>query len=263
MHYIINNVIRFNSDEYTLEQIHEPHSSVILTATMSRLLYFLIRNQGVNVTRDDILSQVWEAHGLRASTNSLNKYISDLRQIFRTLEVEEDVIVTIPRVGFSISTGIMVTRDTVNEEDERESKSIVVKHNHFLGSYRFMLISFSVLFLLLWILYFVHINNSGNDDYTEKQKIYPIGMIDNCPVVALKPIAENLKSRNMEITRHILNKYGMHCEAESLYYIRFSDDVIYHNPGRVFLADCSIRNRSEGTLSSCYNYYGSDYETTD
>lgn len=263
MHYIIDKTIRFNVNEYTLEQAHEPHTVVTLTVTMSRLLLFLIEKHGENVTKDDILSQVWEAHGLRASTNSLNKYISDLRQTFRTLGVSDEVIVTIPRLGFSVPADIailMVNHSDV-ENDSVVEEHVVKESTDSVFTYQYILLFFVVLFISGVIFYIFHSENTDEYSSVTIQKTYPIGMIGDCPVVALKPIAENLKARNMEITRHILKKLSISCEEESLYYVRFSDDVIYHQPGRVFLADCSIRDRKLGTLSSCYNFYGTDYET--
>jgi len=265
VHYIIDKTISFNSNEHTLEQNHEPHTVVTLTVTMSRLLLFLIEKHGESVTKDDILSQVWEAHGLRASTNSLNKYISDLRQMFRTLGLDSEVIVTIPRVGFSVPTAIIISavNNAEMESDSVATEEHVKAPNDSVFTYQYVLLFVAILFLSGLIFYVFYPKSNNEDSFVTLQQTYPIGMIGNCPVVALKPIAENLKDRNMDITRHILNKLSISCEEESLYYVRFSDDVIYHQSGRVFLADCSMRDWKLGILSSCYNYYGTDYETND
>ena len=265
MHYIIDKTIIFNSDEHTLEQTHDQHTVVTLTVTMSRLLLFLIEKQGENVTKDDILSLVWEAHGLRASTNSLNKYISDLRQTFRTLGLNAEIIVTIPRLGFSVPSAIIISsmNSSEPESDSVVTEEYVEASGNSTSTYQYVLLFMAVLFLSGLLFYVFYPKNNNEESFVTLQQTYPIGMIDHCPVVALKPIAENLKARNMEITKHILKKLSISCEDESLYYIRFSDDVIYYQPGRVFLADCSMRDWKAGTLSSCYNYYGTDYETND
>lgn len=261
MHYIIHKTIRYNSHEHTLEQTDGPHMVVTLTITMSRLLLFLIEKHGKNVTKDDILSQVWEAHGLRSSTNSLNKYISDLRQMFRTLGLDDEVIVTIPRVGFSISSAIIIStvNNTEPESDSTVAENPLEERRGGLLIYRYVLL-FIVLLLLSGMLFYIF-NSTGNDDiYTVVQKTYPVGMIDTCPVISLKPVAENIKSRSIEITRHILDMRGRSCGAGIQYYIFYSEDVIYHQRGRVFLADCPMRDRKVGRLASCVNFYGVDYE---
>lgn len=267
MHYIIDKKVRFNSDDHSLENIHELHTVVTLTVTMSRLLLFLVEKHGENVTKDDILSQVWEAHGLRASTNSLNKYISDLRQTFRNLGLNTEIIVTIPRQGFSVPTSISISAIN-NAEDSHDPVTVEAEVEEYLeassdtvSTYQYVLLFLAFLLLSGVVFYVFHPKSSEEDSIVAIQQTYPIGRVGDCPVVALKPIAENMKARNMEITRHILNKLAISCEEESLYYVRFSDDVIYHQTGRVFLADCSIRDRKVGTLSSCFNYYGTDYET--
>jgi len=265
VHYIIHKAIRYNSHEHTLEQTDGPHMVVNLTITMSRLLLFLIEKHGENVTKDDILSQVWEAHGLRSSTNSLNKYISDLRQMFRTLDLDDEVIVTIPRVGFSISSSIIIStvNNTEPESDSTVIENLLKERSDGLLISRYVLLFIVLLFLsgMLFYIFNSKDNSSNHDDvYTVVQETYPVGMIDTCPVVSLKPVAENIKSRSIEITRHILEMRGRSCEDGIQYYIFYSEDVIYHQPGRAFLADCPMKDRKMGRLASCINFYGVDYE---
>ncbi|WP_300000346.1 winged helix-turn-helix domain-containing protein [uncultured Cedecea sp.] len=265
MHYIIQNAIRFDPADYTLEQTHEPHTVVTLTVTMSRLLLFLVEKHGENVTKDDILSQVWEAHGLRASTNSLNKYISDLRQMFRALGLEDEIIATIPRVGFSISGAIVIS--TVSRMESEivpiVSATPLEERRDGLRTYQYVFLFIVVLFLSGLLFYIFHPKDSDEDIYTTTQKSYPVGMIDTCPVVSLKPVADNLKARSIEITKHILAMRGRSCGNEIQYYIYFSEDVIYHQRGRVFLADCAMKDPKMGLITSCINFYGADYDTND
>lgn len=200
MHHTIHEIIKFNTDEFTLERLHEPFSSVTMTVTMSRLLQFLIEHHGNNVTKDDILSQVWEAHGLRASTHSMNKYISELRQMFRTLGVDDEVIVTIPRVGFSIPAAVTISSPVV----EIRQDSLVLpelsakKQNYFFKNYQIILLVTMIVFFLgtLFYVFQTDINHEEEDIYTAAQKTYPIGMIDDCPVVALNRL-QKISSRGI------------------------------------------------------------------
>lgn len=108
MFYTINNTINFRDTDGLIWLDRDEVSSIALTTTTSRLLAFLLERQGEVVPRDEILSYVWDAHGLRSSNNSLNKYISDLRNIFRNLGYSEEIIVTVPRIGFMFSADIPV-----------------------------------------------------------------------------------------------------------------------------------------------------------
>lgn len=111
MIYTINNKIMFCERNGTLWSINNPESQYVLTATAGRLLGFLLSKRGGIIIRDDILNTVWDSYGLRTSTHSLNKYISDLRKVFIKLGLEDEVIVTVPKVGFKITAAILIDND--------------------------------------------------------------------------------------------------------------------------------------------------------
>ncbi|WP_260440753.1 winged helix-turn-helix domain-containing protein [Serratia marcescens] len=85
-----------------------------LTATLNRLLSTLVRNNNLVVSRDTLLTQVWEAHGQVASGNNLNNTISILRKMFAALG-EDDIIVTLPRQGFMFTAASLKTTDSLAE----------------------------------------------------------------------------------------------------------------------------------------------------
>ncbi len=76
-----------------------------ITKTANRILTLLIESHGHVVEREHLLEQVWESHGLVSSNGSLNQYISILRKTLTSLTDIEDIIVSIPKVGFIISRG--------------------------------------------------------------------------------------------------------------------------------------------------------------
>ena len=108
MMYKIQGTIYFRSDDGLMWL--DEDASVTLTATTGRLLKFLLDHREHVIYRNEILEKVWDAHGLRTSSHSLNKYISDLRAVFRNLGCTEEIIVTVPRVGFMISAAIVIER---------------------------------------------------------------------------------------------------------------------------------------------------------
>lgn len=79
MIYKIQGTIHFRSDDGLIWL--DEDSCVTLTATTSRLLKFLLDHREHVVYRNEILEKVWDAHGLRTSSHSLNKYISDLSHL--------------------------------------------------------------------------------------------------------------------------------------------------------------------------------------
>ncbi|WP_238788535.1 MULTISPECIES: winged helix-turn-helix domain-containing protein [Serratia] len=115
MKYVINNNIKYHEDRSELESLKDAAPPVVLTATLNRLLSALIRNNNQVLSRDTLLTQVWEGHGQVASGNNLNNAISMLRKAFSSLG-EEEIIVTLPRQGFMFSASELDTADSQTEE---------------------------------------------------------------------------------------------------------------------------------------------------
>lgn len=74
--------------------------TVSLTKTEKRLLDYLQRHGGEVVTRQELLENVWEAHG-QVNTRTVDIHISHLR---RKLHLQ-DKIKTVSGAGYSFSTG--------------------------------------------------------------------------------------------------------------------------------------------------------------
>ncbi|EMG9607107.1 hypothetical protein FKD06_20800 [Serratia sp. SRS-8-S-2018] len=111
MRYIINNNIKYHEDRSELVSVHDDIPPIMLTATLNRLLSTLVRNNNLVLSRETLLTQVWEAHGQVASGNNLNNTISILRKAFSSLG-EEEIIVTLPRQGFMFTAATIKTADS-------------------------------------------------------------------------------------------------------------------------------------------------------
>lgn len=96
MEYVLFGNIYFNESERTLNQ----HGKIEqLSLTQTRLLSALIKRKNKQITRNELLSNIWEKHGLVASNSNLNRNISLLRKSFQNYEIE-NAIETIPKQGF-------------------------------------------------------------------------------------------------------------------------------------------------------------------
>ena len=106
MKYLIDNAIEFNTDDGTL---HYPASQDVLKLTLpaARLLEEFLSSEGRDLTREYLLETVWDKHGLQASGNNLNQYVSIVRRNLAMLECHE-LIVTLPKVGFKLNTAVSV-----------------------------------------------------------------------------------------------------------------------------------------------------------
>lgn len=106
MNYLINEIIIVNNEGFKLKDQDE--IEIKLTDLPARLLEEMLTLQGKYITREMLLERVWENVGLQPSNSSLTQYISTLRKAFRTMGIEEDVILTIPKIGFKINKNIRV-----------------------------------------------------------------------------------------------------------------------------------------------------------
>ncbi|EMA4781828.1 winged helix-turn-helix domain-containing protein [Providencia rettgeri] len=106
MKYIINHQIIFCVNSRTLLLQNRSENSLILSSPASRLLQLLIINKNTPLTREYLLTKVWEDYGFTASGSNLNNYISELRKSLSYLEPNFSAIVTIPKVGFQFTATI-------------------------------------------------------------------------------------------------------------------------------------------------------------
>jgi len=77
MVFVIDNRVFYRSEDGAIWPSGDEGSTVILTLTMNRLLTCLLEKHGQVLTRNELLDNVWDAHGLRSSSHTLNKYISE------------------------------------------------------------------------------------------------------------------------------------------------------------------------------------------
>lgn len=79
--------------------IDNASNRIALLKPTSRLLSLFIKNNNKLLLRERLLNDVWVDHGLKASNNNLNNYVSGLRKSLAQFGAEE-IIVTYPRQGF-------------------------------------------------------------------------------------------------------------------------------------------------------------------
>ncbi|HIF6626342.1 phosphate regulon transcriptional regulatory protein PhoB [Acinetobacter baumannii] len=115
MIFIINEDILFNEDEGTLSHIDNASNKIALLKPTSRLLSLFVRNNEKLLLRERLLNDVWVEHGLKASNNNLNNYVSSLRKSLAQFGIE-DIIVTYPRQGFKFSAA-SIQNTNMNEEE--------------------------------------------------------------------------------------------------------------------------------------------------
>lgn len=98
----MENII-FDIDSKTLYLKGCEEEKIQISNPAKRLLLLLLSEQGKTISRNLLLAKVWEDYGMRSSNNNLNQCISKLRLAFKTLNIQEDIIITYHKVGFALS----------------------------------------------------------------------------------------------------------------------------------------------------------------
>ncbi|QDI21348.1 CadC family transcriptional regulator [Serratia marcescens] len=122
MIFVINKKVKYNEYEGTLESIDDPGNPVVLVKPACRLLSIFVRNNDMLIKRKQLLDEVWEEHGLKATDSNLNNYIFGLRKMLAQFELS-DLIITYPRQGFKF-VAENVTRKEV-DSDMQETTLVI------------------------------------------------------------------------------------------------------------------------------------------
>ncbi|QMV53303.1 winged helix-turn-helix domain-containing protein [Ewingella americana] len=128
MIYLIENKILFNPEDNTLSLQNDPENQVSISNPARRVLLLLIEQQGTVVQRDILFKKVWDDYGLVSSNNNLNHCISKLRKVINTLGHTDDVIITVPKVGFLLKKEITISAidatGSINSVEEESDKIV-------------------------------------------------------------------------------------------------------------------------------------------
>ncbi|HHL2499704.1 TPA: transcriptional regulator [Yersinia enterocolitica] len=106
MKYILNFALVFTPGQKSLVLLNNDDAELTLSAPASRLLVELIKSNGVTLSRDELLKNVWEDYGYAGSNSNLNSYISEIRKAFTSLGCDSKMIVTIPKIGLQFSANV-------------------------------------------------------------------------------------------------------------------------------------------------------------
>ena len=107
MFFIFNNTLLFDPEAHAISLVGQPESVLTLSAPAVRLLQEFIKHKGRDLSREELITRVWEEFGFTPSGNNLNKAVSELRKSFQTLEEGHEFIVTVPRYGFRFEADVI------------------------------------------------------------------------------------------------------------------------------------------------------------
>lgn len=270
MIYRISHSIIYTPDDGSIKLISDDPSyfstgEITLAPTANRLLSLLIAHHGSILQRDELLEQVWDAHGLKASNNSLNQYVSMLRRNFADLGIEEVVIVTIPTVGFMFSKDIDVSiesslpiepstaekaapeiiTDTGEALSTAAPKSKAVVKNKW---QKFIISALVFLTLANGIYYFLSVTPSPSFESR-----YLVGKIDSCPVYSFYHTDRTNRDKLLALANDSLKNSDLSCRLGSDIYLKVGDSALQGKKAMIFVSICEQIN--DDKYSSCHSNY--------
>ncbi|QCT18388.1 transcriptional regulator [Jejubacter calystegiae] len=123
-HYIINSKVEFRPAVSTLKPLDGHGSEVELNSPAARCLLLLIHKQGEIIGQQEFMDEVWGKNGIHVTSNTYYQNISILRKALKKAGIDDEIIVTIPRVGLTLASETQVVCEG------RESKPPVSPAEH-------------------------------------------------------------------------------------------------------------------------------------
>lgn len=285
MKYLIDNIFEFDDKSGVLEN-RNSGASVVLSTTAIRILSYLLKNQGVVLSRDEFFETVWDAYGQEASNNSLNQYLSILRKAFRNVGLDHEIIITVPKQGFLIRADVDYDEENLSTRDEHffthikpEPLSIIVpqenvemvqkigladdscsneipkqndrvfyKKHYVLNAFSGLVFIFTMIFLFQYW--------SSTSKVIPSVQLHSMGKVDSCPVFALYESSGEMIQAKMDIAREIILNYKLSCIPNAIYIFQPDDMFVYNKKGRVMLSRCTTRKDDPlHRLAGCKDIY--------
>lgn len=107
--YNINDLVMFDSQQNHVATLADNRNYIQLSTPASRCFELLISNSDQLIDKGKLLDYGWRDHGVFVTDNSLNQAILSIRKALKKLGLEENFIVTVPRIGYRIGMHNIIT----------------------------------------------------------------------------------------------------------------------------------------------------------
>ena len=245
MKYIINNSVDFIVAE---RKLYGNDKEVTLSNPACRLLLVLLENNQLQVSREELLTKVWEDFGLVSSESSLNNSISSLRRGLSDVGVD-NVLETVPKKGFILHLddvklenlpGDYLTRNIENASSLKRP-ALKTWHDLLLRVFPLAAIGLSIIAILLFLLVFFKERTHSYQlyEHVKKCNVYFFGDVN------IEKVEHYFSSKRGE---EVLSQ----CDTPAIIYY---DDNNKGQSGGVAESIVSIcKLNSDGQVNDCKNY---------
>lgn len=107
--YIIDGTVEFHPATSKLRDLGDTSNVVVLNSPAGRCLLLLIERAGKVVTQQEFMDIVWHQCGMIVSANTYYQNVCILRKGLKKIGFKYDPVVTIPRMGLTLSSDTQIT----------------------------------------------------------------------------------------------------------------------------------------------------------
>ncbi|MBC3218671.1 winged helix-turn-helix domain-containing protein [Serratia fonticola] len=256
MVFTIFNMIAFRSEDGAMWNIAQPDRRLSFTTIPTRLFTYLLENADKMVSREELLNNIWNKYGLEPSNNSVNQYISLIRKSLSELGCDEEIIKTIPRVGFYIAREMVSASSETPHNVETTSTKVqpAIEQSRLLGVYKPALLAISLIISTLLVLQPFR-SATGHLDYRfPKSTLYKIGNIATCPVYALSASSPDVAARKEKLAEELAAVHAP-CVNNEIFIFHSGEHYAYQRSGRAFITRCTNSDHTLSHFSDCKAVY--------
>lgn len=250
MKYLIDRLVVFNTDDGTL---HLPSSEDVIRLALpaARLLETFLSSEGRELTREYLLETVWDKHGLHASGNNLNQYVSILRRNLSLLGCHE-LIITLPKLGFRLNAAISIEILETDSVSPEPSPSLVMSSGHF---QRLFFIGSIIITLLTGVAIGFFYYNDANNGETVLHEQH-----SGCDIYYLKDISDDEKKEALIKIMSIMKDNGIQCKKNDVVIYNSEASLSDNVDSREVLSWCHAGK--DRVVISCDNFYRYRWDKT-
>lgn len=248
MIFLIAEKIKFNPEDGSLTHC-ATQETVKLTLTASRLLETLLGASEGILSREKLLTMVWDDYGLQASNSSLNQYISILRRALSAFGCEE-LIITVPKMGFRLNPDItlQLTQTVPFSIPEQVNSQRAGKLFSLKNAYLTVIIVLT-LFICGAIVFFNTVSSVSTSHYP----LYKDSLAAGCEVVYMKNLSERDREKARQNIAAILKDNAATCGPEQKVIFDSNDSFTARSAGRTLFSLCTAGKNHQ--IIACDNVY--------
>lgn len=246
MIFLISEKITFNPEDGSLTHC-ATQETVKLTLTASRLLDTLLKAPEGILSREQLLTMVWDDYGLQASNSSLNQYISILRRTLAAFGCEE-LIITVPKLGFRLNPDItqQLPQPVPPRKPEQVTSQRDEKHFSFKRAY-IAVIAVLVLLTCNAIVFFNTVSSGSASHYP----LYEDRLATGCEVVFMKNLSERDREKARQTISAILKDNAATCGLGQKVIFDSNDSFTAQSAGRTLFSLCTTGKNNQ--IIACDN----------